>query len=61
MPASSPDNQFPNMPYHANGKAQQRLAVELSDNTLYLTAARKSFWGALSTLWREASAAAASS
>lgn len=45
---------FPNMPYHATGKAHRRLAEKLSDNTLYLSATRKSLWDALATLWREA-------
>ena len=52
---------FPSMPYHATGKAQRRLTEKLSDNTLYLEATRSSLWGALRTLWREASVATASS
>lgn len=48
---------FPNMPYHATGKARQRLIEKLSDNRLYLRATRNSLWDALRTLWRDASRA----
>jgi fatty acid desaturase len=49
---------FPNMPYHALGRAYRRLAANLSNNTLYLKATRKSLWHALRVLWGEAKAGA---
>lgn len=48
---------FPNMPYHALGKAHRRLVGGLTDNTLYLQSGRSSLWDALRRLWREAALA----
>ncbi len=46
---------FPDMPYHALGKAHKRLMEQLSENTLYKETIRPSLWAALGQLWREAS------
>lgn len=48
---------FPGLPYHELEKAHYALAAELSDNTAYLSASRKSLVDALIRLWRDASAA----
>jgi len=48
---------FPSLPYHNLGKAHQRLAHDLSDNTLYLQTVRSSLWDALRRIWNEAAAA----
>ena len=47
---------FPRMPYHALGQAHRQLAANLSNNSLYLKATRKSLWHALKVLWGEARA-----
>lgn len=47
---------FPKMPYHALGPAHRRLVANLSNNTLYLKASRKSLFHALRVLWHEAKA-----
>lgn len=47
---------FPNMPYHALGKAHQRLMTKLPDSALYIKTERKSLWHTLATLWAEACA-----
>lgn len=44
---------FPQMPYHNLGKAHDLLVKELSDNSLYLSATRKTLWHALATLWED--------
>ncbi len=44
---------FPLMPYHNLGIAHDLLVEELSDNSLYLAATRRSLWHALSTLWQD--------
>lgn len=48
---------FPSLPYHNLGTAQRRLAINLSDNTLYLETVRNSLWDALRRIWKEAAAA----
>lgn len=48
---------FPSMPYHELPKAHKALAAELSDNTVYLSASRKSLFDALQRLWKEAAQA----
>jgi len=50
---------FPSMPYHQLGRAYRRLVAELSDNTLYLKATRRSLFDALRRIWREARLATA--
>ncbi len=45
---------FPNLPYHALGRAHRLLVAGLSDNTLYLKTERKSLSNALTVLWQEA-------
>lgn len=44
---------FPQMPYHSLGEAHDILVRDLSDNSLYLAATRRSLWHALSTLWED--------
>ena len=44
---------FPQMPYHNLGTAHNLLVKNLSDNTLYLSATRKTLWHALATLWQD--------
>lgn len=44
---------FPQMPYHNLGTAHDLLLKELSDNSLYLSATRKTLWHALATLWQD--------
>ncbi|RMD86868.1 MAG: fatty acid desaturase [Alphaproteobacteria bacterium] len=48
---------FPSLPYHELPKAHRLLKAELSDNSLYLAASRKSLPDALRRLWRDARAA----
>ncbi len=45
---------FPSMPYHELTKAHKALVTELSDNSTYLSASRKSLFDALVRLWRDA-------
>lgn len=47
---------FMSLPYHNLGKAQERLAHGLSDNTLYLQTVRQGLWDALTRIWKEACA-----
>ena len=44
---------FPQMPYHNLGTAHDLLFKELSDNSLYLSATRKTLWHALAALWQD--------
>ncbi|MFQ5562297.1 MAG: fatty acid desaturase family protein [Parvularculaceae bacterium] len=44
---------FPSMPYHELAKAHRALVQRLPNNTLYLSASRKSLLNALSRLWNE--------
>lgn len=48
---------FPGMPYHELEKLDKALASELSDNSVYLQASRKSLIDALARLWRDAAKA----
>ncbi len=45
---------FPSMPYHELEKLHKTLVRELSDNSTYLSASRKSLFDALARLWQEA-------